>query len=225
MRTIWKVWWYWSGWFLIPRLWRKGKAGRVGSATVATVWTLFLVGILGAATAPTEHTAGHAVTKTPAALVLPTSAPLTKAQKQRVALLLDRATTRYANALATGQVALGKTQYASASAGLAALNDPNSAASRFSEWQKIAKSDIYNAPYLATARQVDAIYNAGGPDALTTWENDMGNLGADLQAWTHDAVSWQVGDVSTSRLQRDARLIQKDLRRARADTRAVIRAS
>ena len=123
----------------------------------------------------------------------------------------------YAAELAAGKEALGSTQYPNAYAGLAALKEPNSAASKFSAFRK--HSNIENdLSYEAAFKRADHIFTAANePQAMEAWRNAMERAWSAFIPWVNDGASWQIGSVSTSKLQADEAAIQADLARARAD--------
>ena len=69
-------------------------------------------------------------------LAMPSVPKLSAADKAAVRSIFLGSVNHYASLLAQGQQILGTTQYPNAQAGLAAFSDPNSAASRFSAYQK-----------------------------------------------------------------------------------------
>lgn len=101
---------------------------------------MFAVNGFGTALTDTCHPAGDGCRgghwSGPRTLALPAIPKLTAADKAAVRSILLASVNHYAGLLAQGQQALGTTQYPSAQAGLAAFSDPNSAASKFSAYQK-----------------------------------------------------------------------------------------
>jgi hypothetical protein len=123
----------------------------------------------------------------------------------------------YASLLAQGQQILGTTQYPNAQAGLAAISDPNSAASRFSAFQK-NHNPVNDTSYLDAFNKADKYFTAANePDAMSAWQNDAGNAQSDLFAWINDAVSWQISEITAGKLQPDVGKFEHDLALARAD--------
>ena len=118
--------------------------GVVGAFVILTA-----IGAIGNAVAPS-----HKTSPTPAPMAATTTAPTPtetpstgssastpndklpmRVIKKRVRAILTANVDHYAKLLAAGERALGSTQYANANAGLAAFNDPNSAASKFRDYQ------------------------------------------------------------------------------------------
>jgi len=106
------------------------------------------------------------------------------------------------------------------SSGLAALDDPSSAASLWSRSNsKLSSTDhssaatqAYNqASYLYTAANVDT------PSAVNDWNDDINQASSDIGPWVRDATSWQISSVSTGQLNSDAQKFQQDIASARAD--------
>jgi hypothetical protein len=113
--------------------------------------------------------------------------------------------------LSQGQQIIGPVPYPNANAGLAAFNDPNSAASRFSAYRKHPDPES-DESYLAAFQRADHFFTAANePQAIGTWRDDMGQAQSDLYRWVSDAVSWQINEISTSKLQADAAAVTADL--------------
>lgn len=142
---------------------------------------------------------------------------LTSSQEAEVRGILLANLSHYAQLLSRGQEALGTTQYPNAQAGLNAFNDTNSAANRFSMFQKDA--NVYgSASYVDAFNRADRFFTAANePQALTNWEDDTGTVQGDLAQWINDAISWQISEVQTSVLQADVATFEADLAKARAD--------
>lgn len=150
-------------------------------------------------------------------LALPKVPVLTAADKAHVRQILTSSVDHYANLLSLGEQALGSTEYANANAGLAAFNDPNSAASRFSAYQKHV-NPANDLSFLQAFKKADSYFTAANePAAISQWRNDMSDAQGDLGAWVQDAVSWQIKEISTGKLQADLAKVEKDLAQARAD--------
>jgi hypothetical protein len=173
-------------------------------------------------------TSNSALQATPTTQPTPTSeAKLTTAQKTQVRSILEAATNHYADLLTQGQTALGTTQYSDPYAGIAAFNDPNSAASRFSSWRKTSGAEQDVQTYMNAFTAADAFYNAKNEptDAITSWRDDISQVQADLIQWIQTAVGWQIIESTSADLQRCVSVFQTDLSKARADVEAVIAAS
>ena len=155
-------------------------------------------------------------------LTLPPVTPvqrLTASQETEVRSILLANLSRYAQLLSRGQEALGSTQYPNAQAGLNAFSDPNSAANRFSGFQKNA--NVYgSASYVDAFNRADRLFmaaNANEPQALTNWEDDMAQVQGDLAQWINNAISWQISEIQASVLQADVATFEVDFAKARAD--------
>jgi hypothetical protein len=159
-----------------------------------------------ASVAPTGHLSAH-----------------TKAQ---VASVLNGSINHYLNLLAQGKAALGNTQYNSAQEGLAAFNDPNSAANKISHFRTGPRPE-YDVSYIQSFGKADSYYNGNNEptDQISRWENDMGNVQVDLSTWVQDAVSWQIKSVGTAKLSGDERKFYRDIQVARKDISQVLAAS
>lgn len=183
--------------------------------------TTFAVNGVGAVLTDPCHPAGAGCPgghwSGPSTLALPTIPKLTAAEKSAVRSILLGSANHYASLLAQGRQALGTTQYPNSQAGLAAFSDPNSAASKFSAYQKHVNpaNDLSS---LQAFKKADSYFTAANePAAISQWQNDMSNAQGDLGTWVQDAVSWQIKEISTTKLQADLAKVEKDLAQARAD--------
>lgn len=151
-------------------------------------------------------------------VVATSSAP----DKQKVVAILSASTDHYVSLLSAGKTALGTTQYADANAGLKALNDSNSAASRLGLFRTntCLKNDP-GANAISAYQEADNLYSGTSPDALGNWNEDTNNAASDICLWAGDAVSWQIKEVPTTKLQADEQKVSDDLTKARADIQAL----
>ena len=157
-----------------------------------------------------------------ARLALPKVPVVTAADKEKVNVILTANVDHFAHLLTLGELILGSTQYPSASAGLAAFSDPNSAASRFSAYRK-QQNPEGDLSYLAAFKQADSYYTAANePPSIGTWHDDMGLVGTDLDEWVKVAVGWQIRQNTTAALQAAERTVETALAKARRDVVAVI---
>jgi hypothetical protein len=142
--------------------------------------------------------------------------------KQKVAAILSASTNHYASLLSAGKVALGTTQYADANAGLKALNDPNSNASKLGSFRTntCLKNDP-GANAISAYQEADNLYSGTSPDALGNWNEDINNAASDICLWAGDAVSWQINEISTTKLHTDEENITSDLAKAQADAKQI----
>jgi hypothetical protein len=154
------------------------------------------------------------------------SRKISAAQKQRVSAILGRGLAHYVNTWNQGQQILGSTQYADGSAGVAAFNDPTSAASRFSAWRQSSGVEQDVATYLNAFKQADAPYTAANePSAMGDWRDDMSQLQADITQWVTDSVAWQIRDKTDAQIASDVTTINTDVAKVTADANAIIAAS
>ena len=157
-----------------------------------------------------------------ARLALPKVPIVTAAEKAKIRDVLSASVDRYARLLTLGEQALGSTQYATATAGLAAFNDPNSAASRFSDYRKKSnpESDL---SFLSAFKKADSYYTAANePTAISTWRDDMDSASAALSEWVTVAVGWQIREHTTAQLQAAERRVNAALAKARTDIAKVV---
>lgn len=217
---------------------RSGTPGKRAVASLAYAFTgLMISATIAAAVSPPSRLTPKSPaisarpatpTTTPVAQPTPTpEAKLTAAQKRQVRRILAGATDHYAAPLTQGQAALGTTQYSDPYAGVAAFDDPNSAASRFSSWRKTSGAEQDVQTYMNAFTAADAFYNAKNEpiDAITSWRDDISQVQADLIQWIQTAVGWQITEKTSADLQSSVSTFQKDLSKARADIEAVIAAS
>src|ERR1700686_3322578 len=97
-----------------------------GAAVMASV----MLAACGSTATPSTGT-----TPTPTATAHASVVRLTTSQKAQVQTILTGNLTHYQSAFTAGKQALGTTQYADGQAGLQAMNDPNSSASKFRDWR------------------------------------------------------------------------------------------
>ena len=149
---------------------------------------------------------------------------LSPAQKTQVQAVLQANIDHYAQLLAAGKAALGTTSYSDANAGLAAFNDPNSSASQFRDWRSQSKAE-QDVSYLEAFKQANDIYlavmgSSSGPvtkwendtsTALTNWQDDIGNVQADLAQWVQVAAGWQISSKTGADLAAAEQKVNSDL--------------
>lgn len=155
-------------------------------------------------------------------LALPKVPVLTAADKAHVRQILTVSVDHYASLLSLGEQALGSTQYADANAGLAAFNDPNSAASRFSAYRKKSNPEG-DLSFLNAFKKADNYYTAANePKAISTWRDDMNDASVALNEWVNFAVGWQIREHTTLQLQAAEHKVTAALAKARLDVANVI---
>jgi hypothetical protein len=168
----------------------------------------------------------------PSASPLPSAAgpsprTLSKAQVAEVRSVLETSVHHYESMLAEGKEALGTTQYDDAYAGLAALNQPGSAAHRFSEWQQRSNYliDISYTDAFGTA--ADRYYAVTGddPEILYTWEEHMGDAQTHIQDWVSTAIDWQIRVRTDAELASAEQAVRDALAVARQDIETLVAGS
>jgi len=151
-------------------------------------------------------------------VVATSSAP----DKQKVAAILSASTDHYVSLLSSAKTVLGTTQYADANAGLKALNDPSSAASQLGSFR--TNTCLKNDPgtnAMSAYQEADNLYSGTSPDALGNWNEDINNAASDICLWAGDAVSWQIKEVTTTKLRADEQKVTDDITKARADIQSL----
>lgn len=157
-----------------------------------------------------------------AQLALPKVPVLTAADKAHVQQILTASVDHYANLLTLGEQAVGSTQYPNANAGLAAFNDPNSAASRFSAYRKKSNPEG-DLSFLNAFKKADNYYTAANePQAISTWRDDMNDASVALNEWVNIAVGWQIREHTTLQLQAAEHKVTAALAKARLDVAKVL---
>ncbi len=140
---------------------------------------------------------------------------------QKVVATLSASTDYYIQLLATGKEALGSTQYPNATAGLSALQDQSSAASKFSAFR--TNTCIKNDPAAnatdayRTASDIFSSAHAQSPSTLDDWNYDTNTTASDICAWASVAVDWQISKVSSAQLKVAEQKVVTDLSQVRKD--------
>jgi hypothetical protein len=227
------------------------RQSRRGKIITAGAVTFVALGVVGAATPPPQPVATAAASPTPspsatatgspspvvlpspslAALASPTAASvapspstspgLTAAQVSQVRKILTANVKHYEATLAAGQRALGTTRYQDAFAGLAAFDDPKSAASRFRDWRLKAKVDT-DVSYVDAARAADDVLgDLDEPEAVSAWTDHTGDALTALIGWANTAPDWQIRAASDADLAAAADAVKLALDKAKADIAAV----
>jgi hypothetical protein len=144
---------------------------------------------------------------------------ISAATKKKIRGILMASINHYAALLAEGERILGSTQYANATAGLDAFSDPDSAASRFSAYRKSPNPEN-DLSFTSAFEKADRYFTAANePHAISDWRDEMIQAQGNLAHWVTDAVSWQIKEISTSKLEADASTVRNDLARAEIDAR------
>jgi len=216
---------------------RSGQ-GRSRSALARhKIWTGFgifiVLGVIVYALTPRPNNSGHA-SAPPAATASPSNArpspsvastylaPLSV--RNHAGAILTAAVNYYASTFARGQAMVGNTQYPNASVGLAAMENPDSAASRFAEWRKSTGIEENVSTYESAFSRADAGFNASDePASISQWMQDAGNLQGDISQWINVVVSYQISTASQANLDAAAATVRTDIKDARHDISLVRR--
>lgn len=185
----------------------------------------FVSMVIASATMPPDATT-KSVAKNPP-VTIPTKAqpaaatPPTISADQRTQLAkgLTDSISFYQGLLSQGQQILGTTPYSSAYDGLAALNDPNSMASKWSTFSQTATSTDYFHSHAQPAYNdaVNAYGSSQYPTSLDDWLNDMNQAESDFHAWVQQATSWTDSEITSDKLATYANTFQQDLTKAQGD--------
>ena len=150
---------------------------------------------------------------------------LTAEQKQQVSTDLNNGLAHYVDTWHQGEQVLGTTQYADSNAGLAAMDDPNSAAAKFSAWRQSSNIERDVTTYLNAFKSADHFYTAANePQAISSYQDDMGTLQADISTWVTDAVGWQIQTTSNATMTKDVQTINNDINQVKSDIKATLAA-
>jgi hypothetical protein len=202
---------------------RTNKIALIAAGTILAVFAL--IAALGAAlhsgntnATAAPHTAAPTATNSSTA-----ANPLAPASaRTKAAAVLNNAIDHYASEFATGRAIVGTTRYADANAGLAALDDPNSAASKFSAWRTSTRIEQDVTTYQDAFTQADAGFNpADEPAAMGRWRDDTATVQSDINAWIQAAVGYQISAATQSDLDAAAAKVAADLKTAHADVTLV----
>jgi hypothetical protein len=218
---------------LTPPANRKGTSNnwkglpRSKQALVIATPFIFLI-LLSIAFHSGTNTPTAATSSTPAQPAKPSSQSqkLTADRKQQVSADLNNGLTHYVDTWHQGEQILGTTQYADANAGLAAMDDPNSAAAKFSAWRQSSNIETDVTAYLNAFKSADAFYNADNePQAIASYRDDLGTLQADISTWVTDAVGWQIQTTSNATMTKDVQTINNDISQVKSDIQATLAAT
>lgn len=170
----------------------------------------------------TPATPSPTTAPTPAPTAAPTTPPKLTAQEiAQVKAILSASLKHYKNAFAAGKTALGTTQYADAFEGLAAFDDPNSAASRFRDW-RAASGIEQDISYSDAFYEAQAIYgDRAEPPAFDNWDFDMADAWTGIYEWVNVAVGWQIRSETTSSLNAAAKVVTDAFTKAQADINSI----
>jgi len=132
-----------------------------------------------------------------------------------VAVAFANVKADYAKAYQDGKDALGSTQYKGANAGLRAITVADSAASKFSGWQKTWREyepKFYDSIVQAYNTASNCYTNVGAPEppSLGKWRDDMAQLDSDIGAWISDATGWQIRETSSAKFSNDEATVDAD---------------
>ena len=153
-----------------------------------------------------------------------TAVHLTAAQKDQVQAILQGSIDHYDRAFADGRAVLGTTRYADGFAGVAAMDDPNSAAARFRDWRGTSKVEQDVQTYLDAFSRADKFYTAETEPtaAISAWSDDMAALQGAISQWINVAVDWQINTKTDADLHAAADKVSASKTAAGADVATVI---
>ncbi|MDT7685073.1 MAG: hypothetical protein QOG57_5383 [Pseudonocardiales bacterium] len=125
--------------------------------------------------------------------------------------------------MAQGQQIIGNTQYLDGMTGLAAMEDPGSAAARFRDWRQSSDAER-DLSYLASFTDADHNFTAETePQAIGGWRDDMGQVQSDITQWISVATNYQISTTTQADLDEAAATVQADIDKAMSDAKSVQR--
>lgn len=208
-----------------PKTTKKQTAMGCGCLTLlAVIIVVVLVNVFGGGSPQSKAAASSSVPASPGtgALLAPTSHTLAPVADRNAAYtILTASVAHYRQVFAQGRQVIGTTQYPDGQTGLAAMDDPTSAAARFRDWRASTKIEQDLSSQTAFA-QADKNFTADNePPSISTWQDDMGNLSSDIIKWVDVATSYQISSASQADLDQAAAKVTADLTKANADAAAV----
>lgn len=211
----------------------KHKGSSRGSKIIIGVLAVVIVIIIFAMIDKPSSNTGTPVSRTsnttspPAQSAKSSTQPqkLTADQKQQVSADLNNGLTHYVDTWHQGEQLLGTTQYADANAGLTAMDDPNSAAAKFSAWRQSSNIERDVTTYQNAFKSADDFYTAANePQAISNYRDDLGTLQTDISTWISDAVGWQIQTTSNATMTKDVQTINNDINQVKSDIKATLAA-
>src|SRR5258708_20496535 len=143
---------------------------------------------------------------------------LTVEQKQQVSTDLNNGLAHYVDTWHQGEQVLGTTQYADSNAGLAAMDDPNSAAAKFSAWRQSSNIERDVTTYQNAFKSADNFYTAANElQATSSYTDDIRTLQPDISTWVTDAVGWQIQTTSNATITKDVQPINNNINQVKSD--------
>lgn len=133
----------------------------------------------------------------------------------KAADILSANTEHYAKLFRQGKEILGTKPYPNAYAGLAALDDPSSRASKFLKFNNSMSSDMSFGEAFKEAYAFFTVDNA--PDSITKWQEDMMDVATYLSSWSQAGVSWQVDGAKAPKLHELEGKFNAAIAKAKAD--------
>ncbi len=119
-------------------------------------------------------------------------------------------------------ILLSEAPYPDANAGLQAMDEPGSAAARFSAFQVGQHPENDEATQIAAFTQADAAFTAENePADISTWRDTLGQVDGAFAKWEQVAGSYQISEVSRSDLDAAASAVSTILRDADVQARLV----
>jgi len=150
-------------------------------------------------------------------------APASPADREAAYAALSASIAHYKDVFRQGQAVVGNTQYATSWDGLAAMNDPGSAAAKLRDYRQNPDPER-DLSYMDAFKAADSHFTADNePQAISNWQDDMATMQSDLSQWVSVAVDYQIKNKSQANLDGAANQVNQDLAKADADANAVRR--
>jgi hypothetical protein len=147
--------------------------------------------------------------------LFPTASP---ADREAAFAVLTANIAHYRSIFEQGQSIIDQAQHTNGEEALVAMEDPNSAATRFRYYRKNSNLE-FDMSFINAFRQADKYFTTDNePQAVRDWVDDMSFMHDDLSRWVHIAVDYQSSQADVDAA---AETVRQDLVKAQADARAV----
>ncbi len=130
---------------------------------------------------------------------------LTAEQKKQIVAILTANTDHFKQLWQDGKEALAKTQTPA-----------------FTQFKQ-TKNPANDNSFIEAMNQADVYYSQANlsDQPLHTWSDDMNQVSSDMGIWVNDATGWQIGEISTSKLNSDADRVNSDFVTIQKDIQAI----
>src|SRR5258708_13368655 len=103
------------------------------------------------------------------------------------------------------------------------MEDQNPEAAKFSAWRKSSNIERDVTKYKNALKSADNFYTAANePQAISSYQDDIGTLQADISTWVTDAVGWQIQTTSNATMTKDVQTINNDINQVNTDIKTTL---